>query len=94
MDLGVNCQYVKKTPNTSTGIAQISVADSGENQIIIVAGANCQLCVNDIQNAKTVIENADVLVCQLETSTDVAVEAMKLCRGVSSFCKTLQDQLK
>ncbi|GJQ72440.1 hypothetical protein Trydic_g3516 [Trypoxylus dichotomus] len=82
-ELGVNCKYVKKTPNFSNGIAQISVADSGANQIIIVAGANSQLSVSDIEEAKTVIENADVLVCQLETSPDVALYAMKLCKGLT-----------
>lgn len=76
--------YVKKTTGVSTGIAQISVADSGANQIIIVAGANSQLSVADILDSKSVIEKADVLVCQLETSSDVAIEAMKLCKGVST----------
>ncbi|KAI4456631.1 sugar kinase [Holotrichia oblita] len=80
-DLGINHVYVRKTPGISSGIAQISVADSGANQIIIVAGANSQLSVNDIQDAKSAIQNANVLVCQLETSADVAIEAMKLCKG-------------
>ncbi|KAK9681203.1 pfkB family carbohydrate kinase [Popillia japonica] len=80
-DLGINHMYVKKTTGVSTGIAQISVADSGANQIIIVAGANSQLSVADILDSKSVIEKADVLVCQLETSSDVAIEAMKLCKG-------------
>ncbi|KRT82448.1 hypothetical protein AMK59_3547, partial [Oryctes borbonicus] len=82
-ELGINCDYVKKTPNFSNGIAQISVADSGANQIIIVAGANSELCGNDIQEAKQAVESADVLVCQLETSADVAMDAMKLCKGLT-----------
>lgn len=84
MDIGINHKYVKKTPNYSNGIAQISVSDSGDNQIIIVAGANSQLSIHDIHYAKDVIEGAAVVVCQLETSPSVAIEAMKLCNGVST----------
>lgn len=78
--------------NSSTGIAQIVVAESGENQIVITPGANEELCVNDIEKARTVIESADVLICQLETSPEVAIKAMELCKSVSGImhCTVLQ----
>lgn len=41
-------------------MAQINVADSGENQIVIIVGANNQLCSNDINDAWQIINNSKV----------------------------------
>lgn len=79
----VDTSYVFKTDGESTGIAQICVAENGENQIVIIAGANKKLCVDDIEEASETIRTAKILILQLETSVDVAVKAMRLCRGVS-----------
>lgn len=78
----VKVNHVKESESFSTGIAQIIVSDTGENQIVIVAGANTKLSVEDVDCAKDVIGNADVIVLQLETSEDVAIKACQLCRGV------------
>ncbi|XP_018564890.1 ribokinase-like isoform X2 [Anoplophora glabripennis] len=80
---GVKVDYVKETESFSTGIAQIIVSDTGENQIVIVAGANNELSVEDVECVKDVITNAAVVVLQLETSEDVAIKACQLCRGIS-----------
>lgn len=58
------------------------VSDAGSNQIVIVAGANLQLNVADIQDARKDIENASVVVCQLETPVSVAIESAKITKGV------------
>lgn len=80
---GVNTEFVLITPNSSSGIAQINVAESGENQIVIVAGANKQLSVSDIEDAKKSISSAEVLIMQLETPPETAIRAMELCTGIS-----------
>ncbi|KAG5887192.1 hypothetical protein JTB14_016678 [Gonioctena quinquepunctata] len=80
---GVEIQYVKKTENISTGIAQIIVSDKGENQIVIVPGANTKLGIKDVEEAQNVISKAKVLVMQLETSEEVAIRAIQLCNGIS-----------
>jgi len=79
----VNTELVQYTENCSTGIAQIAVADTGENMIIIVAGANKKLSTKDVEAAQSVISNAKVLVLQLETSQEVAIRSIQLCRGIS-----------
>ncbi|CAG9863088.1 unnamed protein product [Phyllotreta striolata] len=79
----VNTAFVRSTENSSTGIAQITVADSGENQIVIIAGANSKLCTKDVELAQELVTNARVLVVQLETSQEVAIRAMQLCRGIT-----------
>ncbi|KAJ8946165.1 hypothetical protein NQ318_004418 [Aromia moschata] len=79
----VSTLFVKEMPQVSTGIAQIIVSDSGENQIVIVAGANDELTRQDVENAKTTIKEAAVVVLQLETSVDIAIKTMELCKGIS-----------
>lgn len=46
---GVEVSGVKVVDDT-TGIAQIIVSESGENQIVIVAGANNHLKEDDVEN--------------------------------------------
>ena len=74
---------MKLTPNVTTGIAQISVAESGENQIVIVPGANGLLSKDDVKNSASLIANAEVLIGQLETPFETTLEAFKLNKGVS-----------
>lgn len=72
----IDTRFVSKTSNTSTGTAQITVSQSGENQIVIVAGANKCLTTQDIENASNAIRNAKVLVLQLETTVDIALKVL------------------
>ncbi|XP_030023563.2 ribokinase [Manduca sexta] len=81
-ELGVDVSHTNITPNVTTGIAQISVADNGENQIIIVPGANNNLSTSDIEQSKEVIKQADVLIGQLETPFLTTLEAFKLNNGI------------
>ena len=45
--VGVNTDFVKKVPKTSTGVAVIVVTE-GENRIIIDSGANAKITNEDI----------------------------------------------
>lgn len=82
-ECGVNVAHTHNAANSTTGIAQISVAENGENQIVIVTGANKLLSKSDLQEALVLINNADVLIGQLETPFETTVEAFKLNKGVS-----------
>lgn len=82
-DLNVDSSFLKISPNVSSGIAQINVDESGANQIVIIAGANSYLSEADVENAKEIITNAAVVLCQLETKWEVAVKTLKLSRGIS-----------
>lgn len=83
-EVNIETKFVKITKNHSTGVAQIIVSESGENQIVIVAGANKKLSLQDLEEAKDCITNADVVVVQLETPVDVSIKAIQLCTGVKS----------
>ncbi|KAF2882727.1 hypothetical protein ILUMI_23460 [Ignelater luminosus] len=81
--VNVNTKYVEITPGFSSGIAQINVAESGANQIVIIAGSNDKLSPEDVERAEDIISEADVVISQLETPPEVAIKAMKLCKGIS-----------
>jgi ribokinase len=52
--------------NVPSGVALIFVDKNGENMLVPVPGANGRLLPADIEKARTAIENADMLVLQLE----------------------------
>ncbi|XP_062558432.1 ribokinase-like [Armigeres subalbatus] len=80
---GVNVDHVDILDGQNTGIAQINVANNGDNQIVIVVGANNSLQPNDVQVSEDVINKAKVLVCQLETPVQATIEALKNFKGIS-----------
>lgn len=77
-------QHVEQLSGQTTGIAQIAVSDGGENNIIIVVGANNALSSCDVTCAAEHFAQAKVLVCQLETPIEATVEALRQFKsGVS-----------
>nr|CAD7598698.1 unnamed protein product [Timema genevievae] len=75
---GVNTDYVRISKTSATGMAQITVADSGENQIVIAAGANHELSPSDVDAAADAIHAADVLIFQFETPIETTIHTLKL----------------
>eukprot|EP00099_Drosophila_melanogaster_P016225 NP_569850.1 uncharacterized protein Dmel_CG13369 [Drosophila melanogaster] len=79
----VNVNHVEQLAEETTGVAQIAVSDGGENNIIIVVGANNRLSSCDVSSAKALFQEAKVLVCQLETPVEATLTALRAFRGVS-----------
>lgn len=75
---GVELSYLVRLPDVSTGTALITVSEKGENQIVIVPGANGRLRPEEIQDLP--IEMGDVLVTQLEVPLDTVEAALKHAR--------------
>lgn len=67
----------------------IAVADSGENQIVVVPGANARVTNDVVQSAACVIQQADVLLLQLEIPLNSALEAIAVARKAGT--KVLLD---
>jgi len=80
---GINIDQVKSVEGHTTGIAQINVADNGDNQIVIVVGANDTMTLEDVDNSRELIDNAKVMVCQLETPVRATIAALKRFKGIS-----------
>jgi len=64
-----------------TGLGLITVADGGENMIVVSPGANATLKVEDVQAAREAIESADVLLLQLEVPGAAVLEAARIARA-------------
>ncbi|KAI0219595.1 Ribokinase [Lamellibrachia satsuma] len=81
-DNGVNTEHVGIKDEASTGVATITVDNSGKNTIVIVSGANLLLNEASISRAESVIKAAKVMICQLEISPKVTLEALKLAKNM------------
>jgi ribokinase len=68
---GVGIQGIGTVPGHS-GVALIITADSGQNSIIIVPGANDLLFPQDVEENEALIENAGVVLTQMETPLTTA----------------------
>ncbi|MBN1479227.1 ribokinase [candidate division KSB1 bacterium] len=76
----IGVDYVIKDKNAPSGVAEIFVAEDGENSIAVASGANANLSPADVEAARHVITSADILVLQLESPIDTVTAAAKLAR--------------
>lgn len=74
----INVESVLKDPEAPSGVAQIFVADDGENCIAVASGANAKLSVEDILMNSEKIKTAGILLIQLETPIETVTEALKI----------------
>ncbi|XP_058062033.1 ribokinase [Anopheles bellator] len=80
---GIVVENVELVPGESTGIAQINVADNGDNQIVIVTGANRSLGTADVAHCQALFRQARILICQLETPLEGTIAALGAFEGIS-----------
>ena len=67
----VDVSGIKQLEDSETGQAFITVDDSGENSIIIIAGANGKVSRELIDEYADVIRESDIVIMQLEIPLDV-----------------------
>lgn len=97
---GINTDSIATIQGETTGIAMIQVADSGENSIVISAGANAHLTTDIVDKFKQKILDADALLMQLETPLDAIIYATKIAKQAGKHtvlnpapAKALPDEL-
>lgn len=78
---GINVDYVIKDKNAPSGVAEIFVADDGENSIAVASGANANLSPTDVEAAKQSIISADIMVMQLESPLETIAAAAQLAKA-------------
>lgn len=78
VEAGVDLSGVRRV-DAPTGLALITVGESGENQIVVVPGANHLLATDMIDIGAT-----DAVLCQLEIPMDAVVAAAERTQGL--FC--------
>jgi len=62
----IKTEYIFIDDTNPSGVALITVDAKGENCIAVAQGANENLSVNDIKNAEQVLQDADIILVQLE----------------------------
>jgi ribokinase len=82
---GIDTSFVRQDGNHPTGTAAIVVDDNAENCIVIVPGANAGLSAADVRTAASMIQQADAVLCQLETPIEATVEAFRLARAAGKL---------
>lgn len=63
----------------STGVAMVTVDQTGQNQIVIVSGANETLSLGDIDHARSHIKNVQLVIVQLEIPLGTVNYLSKVC---------------
>jgi ribokinase len=77
---GVDVDGVPRDAEAPTGTALITIDASGQNQIVIVPGANGRLSPRDVESQRDVIASAGLLLLQLEVPLETVEAAARLGR--------------
>jgi len=76
----VDVSQVMKDTDNGTGIAVICVDEHADNSIIIISGANFALDDSDVQRARANMQDAKVLMLQLEIPKEACLNAAKAAK--------------
>lgn len=63
---GFDTRYVKESNSLATGAGVVFLDEKGHNEIVIVLGANEDFSLTDVEKMRKSIENASVVLLQLE----------------------------
>jgi ribokinase len=74
--LGIDVAAIRVAPDCPTGHALIVVDDAGENSIVVVAGANSAVAIDDLQVLESV-GPGDIVLLQLEVPLAVVTAAAR-----------------
>ena len=75
---GVDIAAVRTSPGSS-GVAVIVVADTGENSIVVIPGANALLTPQDLDASIDILRSASAVLTQLETPLETILHLAELC---------------
>lgn len=67
---GIDISYLVEDVENPSGVALITVDDNGENTIVVASGSNGMLHEKDLEHSIGVIENASIVLMQLEIPID------------------------
>lgn len=76
----IDVSHVSRRSACASGLAVVSVEDSGENSITVVPGANGRLRVEDAMAAADLIRRSHTLLLQLEVPVDTVIAAINIAR--------------
>ncbi len=77
---GVDTRETRRDGEAATGVALITVSESGQNTIVVASGANACVTPSDIVAAEAAFVGAAVLLVQLESPLPAVARAIELAR--------------
>ena len=77
---GIGTKHVVVDKEHPSGVALILVDARGENSIAVASGANAHLTAKDIDEARSVIEDSDIVLMQLETPMETIEHAALMAK--------------
>lgn len=77
-EANVNLAHVARTPTLATGVCMVTVADDGENTVVVAAGANRATRVDQLRAVE--FGAGDTLILQMEVRPDDVFAAVRLAR--------------
>lgn len=80
---GIDISYLIEDPDNPSGVALITVDDKAENTIVVALGSNATLDPADLEHSKNVIENAAIVLMQLEIPIDSVKYVAEVARAKS-----------
>ncbi|GAX35814.1 ribokinase [Nodularia sp. NIES-3585] len=80
---GVQTDNIFIDETVSSGVAIITVDDAGENQIVVIPGANGRVNQEDIERLSHLLPTAKALLLQLEIPIDAVVAAAKAAKNTN-----------
>lgn len=78
---GINTDYVFKDNKETTGTAIINVNNEGNNSIVVVAGANMNITIDEIKQSYSIVKDCDVIIAQYETPSEITIEAFHYAKS-------------
>jgi ribokinase len=77
----IGTDYVTTVSGVSSGVAMITVNESGENSIVVSPGANNRMTPAHVRQAEEIIRSADLVLVQLEIPMNVVEEAVRIANN-------------
>lgn len=80
IDSGVNVEGIEFDDEAFTGTAYIYVSDAGDNNIVVIPGANGKVDRNQIDKFESLLDDAHYCIIQMEIPIDTVEYVIALCK--------------
>lgn len=77
---GVKLEHVFIDDKESTGIALITVDDTGQNEIVVISGSNMKLSPGDIESKSGLFASVNIVLTQLEVPLNTVIKTAELAK--------------
>lgn len=75
--MSIDASHVRVVDGVSSGVAPIFVDPGGQNRIIVVKGANDELTPGDVDEAASLLSQADCIVLQFEVPLETVIHTAR-----------------